>query len=378
MTIPYLIYGTSNVRSCFGLNRLPEMSTVLITGGAGFIGCRLGSRLAAEGHTVIAADALHPQVHPTRLLSRDFPASCTFMLFDVTVQDSWEPMLSHVQPDTVIHLAAETGTGQSLTEASRHATVNVVGTTRLVDAMSRLNRPPNHVVLASSRAVYGDGLWKASDGSLRYPGNRSAAQLRNGLWDHYDTDGSALMPLPSAANHTQTNPTNIYAATKLAQEHVLEAWCTATETALSILRLQNVYGPGQSISNSYTGVLTYMAREALIGNTIDVYEDGKIIRDFVFIDDVVSALVAAVNNPPATKRKIDIGSGVSTTIATVASLIADVTGSPAPVTSGRYREGDVRAASCSIDAAKNEIDYSPATELKDGIGHLVESMRNIV
>ncbi len=350
------------------------MSTILITGGAGFIGSRLGARLAAQGHSVVAADVLHPQVHPTRRLPGDFPSSCSFVPFDVTHPDPWEPLLLEVRPDTVVHLAAETGTGQSLAEASRHAMVNVVGTTRLLDAMFRLDRRPSHVVLASSRAVYGDGAWQASDGSVRYPGTRRVTDLRAGRWDHCDADGTPMVPLPSAADRTQPHPTNVYAATKLAQEHVLDAWCAATETALSVLRLQNVYGPGQSVSNSYTGVLTFMAREATAGNVINVYEDGEIIRDFVFVDDVVSALASSVNNPPSTTRTVDIGSGAAATIATAAALIAAAAGAPTPAVSGRYREGDVRAASCSIDAARTELGYSPSTTLDSGISRLVAWM----
>lgn len=349
------------------------MSTVLITGGAGFIGCRLAHRLIGLGHDVVAADVLHPQVHPERTLPPEFPAAATFVPFDVTQADGWEPLLRQVQADVVVHLAAETGTGQSLSEASRHGLVNVVGTTRLMDGMMRLGSSrPSHVVLTSSRAVYGDGAWAAADGSVVYPGGRRVADLREGRWDPVGADGAALRPLPSVAGVTEPRPTNVYAATKLAQEHLLDAWCAATETRLSILRLQNVFGPGQSIANSYTGVLTFFAREACAGNALDVYEDGEIIRDFVFVDDVVQALSSAVERPPATTRKVDIGSGEAATIATAAALIARHVDAPAPRVSGRFREGDVRAASCSIDAARAELGYEPATRLHEGIERLVD------
>jgi dTDP-L-rhamnose 4-epimerase len=350
------------------------MAVVAITGGAGFIGCRLADRLSAQGHEVFAIDVLHPQVHPERCVPADFPTSCRFFPLDVTHPDPWEPLLKQTRPDVVVHLAAETGTGQSLSEASRHASVNVLGTTRMLDALYRLDHRPSHIVLASSRAVYGDGAWQANDGAVKYPGVRRSNDLRDCRWDYYNHDGSPMVPLPSVAGLTQTLPTNIYAATKLAQEHILRAWCAATETALSVLRLQNVYGPGQSISNSYTGVLTFMAREALSGGVIDVFEDGEIIRDFVFVDDVVNALATASNSVPETLRILDIGSGLATTIANAASLVASAAGAPSPVVSGHYREGDVRAASCSIDAAREELGYSPTISIGEGVSRLVAWM----
>jgi dTDP-L-rhamnose 4-epimerase len=137
--------------------------------------------------------------------------------------------------------------------------------------------------------------------------------------------------------------------------------------------LQNVYGPGQSLTNSYTGVLTFFARVALAGDPIDVYEDGAIVRDFVYVGDVVAALVAAVARPPADgRRTVDIGSGEPTTIGEVADLIADLRGAPDPVVSGRYRDGDVRAASADITAAEADLGYAPQTKLRDGVSQLLD------
>lgn len=353
------------------------MSSVLITGGAGFIGSKLARHLAEAGNRVVVADVLHPQVHPSRQLGDDFPESCEFVPFDVTHPDAWPALLGRAQPDVVVHLAAETGTGQSLSEASRHGMVNVVGTTQLVDALYRLDSKPSHIVLASSRAVYGDGAWRAGDGAISYPGTRLPAALAAGAWDHVGPDGARLQPLASIAGVTQTHPTNVYAATKLAQEHILGAWCAATGTALSVLRLQNVYGPGQSIANSYTGVLTFFARTAAEQGTIDVYEDGEIVRDFVFVEDVVAALSAAVAKPPAQSRLLDIGSGQALTIREAAEILARLTGAPEPRVSGRFREGDVRAASCSIEAARNDLGYVPRVMLDEGAEHLVRWVTSV-
>ena len=192
-----------------------------------------------------------------------------------------------------MHLAAETGTAQSLSESTRHGMVNVVGTTQLLDSLTRAGHVPGHFVLTSSRAVYGEGVWRNADGSTFQPGLRTHAQLEAGKWDH--GDGAAHVPNTVAGTHP--NPINVYGATKLAQEQILSAWTGSHDTRLSVLRLQNVYGPRQSLSNPYTGIVSLFSRLAREGESIPLYEDGDITRDFVYIDDVVSALVAAIAAP---------------------------------------------------------------------------------
>jgi dTDP-L-rhamnose 4-epimerase len=343
------------------------MSRILITGGGGFIGCRLSDLLVAEGHDVTAADVLHPQVHPSQQRPVDLDPAVDLIPFDVTREEAWPALLRLTQPDAIVHLAAETGTGQSLSEASRHGLVNVVGTTRMLDALFKIDARPQHIVLTSSRAVYGDGAWVDESGGITYPGLRPHEALERGDWDHQGVAGEPMTAVPSTADVTETHPTNIYAATKLAQEHMLDAWCAATDTKLSILRLQNVYGPGQAIGNSYTGVLTFFASQVAEGLPIDVFEDGLIVRDFVYIADVANALKSALDAPPQSRRLLDIGSGRATTILEVAEAMARLGTGPAPVISGRFRDGDVRAASCSIDAAKADLGYEPRTTLEEGM-----------
>ena len=341
------------------------MSRVLITGGAGFIGCRMATSLLDTGDDVDVLDNLHPQVHPTRQVPGELAAGARFLPGDVTALESWPAVLAASQPDTVVHLAAETGTGQSLTEPTRHVSVNALGTAAMIEAMDASSSRPAHIVLASSRAVYGDGAWSSADGTVFYPGHRTPTRLEAGQWDYDAPDGSPAHPIASAAGVTVPSPTNVYAATKLAQEHILSAWCQARDVRLSILRFQNVFGPGQSVTNSYTGVLTYFARTALDGGVIDVYEDGNIVRDFVFVDDIVSAVAAAIARPA--DRLVDIGSGTRTTIGDMAAVVATSSGAPNPKVSGRFRHGDVRAAWCDISRARQDLDYQPAWTLEAGI-----------
>ncbi|MDG4666780.1 NAD-dependent epimerase/dehydratase family protein [Mycobacterium sp. 236(2023)] len=343
-------------------------TSVLITGGAGFIGSALARRLVHAGYDVAVMDILHPQVHGTESLI-DLPPAVRLFTGDVTHAPDWDAALRLCRPDQIVHLAAETGTAQSLSEATRHGSVNVVGTTQLLDALSRAGHVPDQLVVASSRAVYGEGAWQ-SGGQTFYPPPRSHAQLRAEIWDPQGPNGDTAIPLASSAPRTEPRPTNIYAATKLAQEHILAAWAAARDCNLSVLRLQNVYGPGQSLTNSYTGIVALFARLSRERQALEVYEDGRILRDFVYIEDVVEALYGAIRRP-APSRCIDIGSGVPTTIHELARKTAAICRAPEPVVVGKFRDGDVRAARCDVEVARKELDWQPKWTLEDGLAALL-------
>ncbi|GAB4664961.1 NAD-dependent epimerase/dehydratase family protein [Mycobacterium avium subsp. hominissuis] len=349
-------------------------ASVLITGGAGFIGSALSRRLVEAGYDVALMDVLHPQVHGG---DRPVELAPSVRLFtgDVTHAPDFDAVLRLFRPTQIVHLAAETGTAQSLSEATRHGSVNVVGTTQLLDALSRSGLVPEQLVLASSRAVYGEGAWQ-SGAKVFYPRPRSHAQLVAGRWDPQRPAGEQAVPLPSRADRTEPRPTNVYAATKLAQEHLLAAWTAAHDTNLSVLRLQNVYGPGQSLTNSYTGIVALFARLARQGQALEVYEDGRIVRDFVYIDDVVDALFAAVQRPASPQRRLDVGSGRATTIHELANAIAAMCEAPEPVVVGKFRDGDVRAASCGIEPATSQLGWYPKWTLEDGLRALLEWIGN--
>ncbi|MUL63429.1 NAD-dependent dehydratase [Mycobacterium sp. CBMA 234] len=347
------------------------MSTsVLITGGAGFIGSALARRLVEAGYDVAVVDILHPQVHGAHA-TIDLPPAVRLFTGDVTHGPDLDAVLRLFRPAQIVHLAAETGTAQSLSEATRHGSVNVVGTTQLLDALSRCGHVPDQLVLASSRAVYGEGAWQAGT-EVFYPRPRSHAQLAAGIWDPQGLTGESAVPLPSCAGVTEARPTNIYAATKLAQEHLLAAWAAAHDTKLSVLRLQNVYGPGQSLTNSYTGIVALFGRMSRANQALEVYEDGRILRDFVYIDDIVEALFAAIAEPAAQPRCVDIGSGIPTTIHELARAMAAICDAPEPVVVGKFRDGDVRAARCDIDPAIDELGWRPKWALEEGLRALLD------
>lgn len=341
------------------------MKTCLVTGGAGFIGSALSHKIAAQFDRIIAVDNLHPQVHPKQVRPDALNGKVELIIGDCAKEETWD-FLKTFKPDVVVHLCAETGTGQSLTESTRHGEVNVVGTTRMLDALYRYEAIPKRIVLSSTRAIYGEGAWKnEKTGEITYPGQRSKPMLERGEWDF-----PGLTCLPFEASRTEPRPTSVYGATKLAQEHVLSAWTLAFGVELVMLRLQNVYGPGQSLTNPYTGIVPLFGRLAKEGKSIPVYEDGIIVRDFVYIDDVANAIARAATGSFVPNSPYDIGSGVGTTILRLAEIIAGIYGAPAPTINGMFRNGDVRAASCDISRTKAALDWTPVVSVEDGVAAL--------
>lgn len=341
-----------------------QLGRTLVTGGAGFIGTAISS-LLEDASQVVAFDNLHPQIHASGERPAELDSRVELVLGDVSSADDWDRVLKDFKPDTVIHLAAETGTGQSLSESTRHATVNVVGTTQMLDAFRRNDATPQRIVLTSSRAVYGEGAWTDTEGTLHYPGQRSVSQLEASQWDFKD-----LEPVAMNALVVNPSPVSVYAATKLAQEHLVRTWAESFDIEAVIVRLQNVYGPGQSLINPYTGIMSLFCRMAMGGKSIPLYEDGEVRRDFILIDDVARAVVAAASVAGVDSQPIDIGLGTMHTIADAAQLIGAEYGAPAPHVNGAYRLGDVRHAWADISRAREVLGWEPQVDLAQGIHRL--------
>jgi dTDP-L-rhamnose 4-epimerase len=341
--------------------------TCLLTGGAGFIGCALTRRIADRFDRLIVVDALHPQVHVEPVRPKDLDSTAIFYHADITDPGVWHRILDRYSPDVVVHLAAETGTAQSLTEATRHAHVNVVGTTCMLDAFAKSGKIPSRIVLTSSRAVYGEGPWQhVKEGKTIYPAQRSKAQLERGEWDFPE-----MRPQPVEAGKTTPMPVSVYGATKLAQEHILMCWSVSFGVKAVILRLQNVYGPGQSLNNVYTGIVSLFVQLAREGKSIPIYEDGNIVRDLIFIDDVADVLTLACLADFPSEIPYDIGSGRSTKLLDLANMIATRYGSPLPIVSGKFQHGDVRHASCKLRRSTELLTWSPQWSLEQGLTALM-------
>lgn len=293
----------------------------LITGGAGFIGQRLAARLSGC-QPVVVFDSLHPQVHGELPVHVEFPQGVTFVRGDVRDRAALHSVVATYKPRVIYHLAAEAGTGQSFDEVGRYCQVNVLGTSNLVEAIRAVKGEVSRVVLASSRAVYGEGPYADSSGQVRIAAPRRHEAMTSGDFQvRSGPGGEALSQVPTRAEYG-VGPSSIYGSTKLMQEYLLQQASVGSSWETSVLRFQNVYGPGQSLRNPYTGVLSIFCAKLAAGEDLEIFEDGQIVRDFVFVDDVVSALVAAgspevsVPNVP-----VDIGSGTSATILDVARVL---------------------------------------------------------
>ena len=351
---------------------------ILITGGAGFIGSRLAASLGRAGDRVWIVDSLHPQVHGEPAKPA-LPPEATFVRADVTDADALARVVREAQPRVVYHLAAETGTGQSLDEVARYCEVNVTGTARLVEALRRESpRSTVRVVLAGSRAVYGEGGYRDASGREWVGLPRRAEAMRAGEYSVALPAAAArpARPVPSHAGLAPA-PASIYASTKLMQEYLLRQAGENASWRVTVLRLQNIYGAGQSLRNPYSGVLSIFARQLLSGERIAVFEDGGIARDFLYVDDAVEALRLAGARDLAHGATLDVGSGEAVTLLDAARLLVAALerGEDALRVTGQFRAGDVRHACADIAAARSALGWEPRVDLRTGIRRLAEWAR---
>lgn len=351
------------------------MAHVLITGGAGFIGSRVAARLASEGHRVRVLDALIAQVHgpdpdSTSPLLRSVLDIADVHRGTVTSLDDLREAL--VDVDTVIHLAAETGTGQSMYEIDRYVEANIGGTAKLMDLLTNEPHGVRRVVVASSRSVYGEGAYKSATGAVVYPPHRSDTAMSQGDFAVRDASGEELEVIPTAEDAV-LHPSSVYGITKQVQESLVMTVAPTIDVEAVSLRYQNVYGPGQSLTNPYTGILSIFSTLIRQGRSIDVFEDGQESRDFVYIDDVVTATVAAALSPAAAGGVFNVGSGTATTVLEVVDALISAFGTQVEVSvSGRYRLGDIRHNVADTSRLTSVLGLRPSTPFSEGVRRFAE------
>jgi dTDP-L-rhamnose 4-epimerase len=347
---------------------------IFVTGGAGFIGSRLVNALSPNAAEICVYDNILPQVHGEGATCPHFPLNVSFVRADVRDELALERALRETRPDIVYHLAAETGTGQSRDEVIRYCDVNVGGTARLIEAVRRLENPPACVILAGTRAVYGEGAYQDMQGNLFVPPPRTVGEMKAGKFEPCDSKGHPLRPLPTSENSTPA-PASVYATTKLTQEYLLIQGFEGTPVKPLVLRFQNVYGPGQSLRNPYTGVLSIFLTQILAGQRLNIYEDGAITRDFVFVQDVVRSLELAGEMQLPRGTIINIGSGQGVTILEAAKQLLEILGRKADTLdiTGHFRPGDVRHAVADISLAERLLDWRPIVPLSEGLRQLALS-----
>jgi dTDP-L-rhamnose 4-epimerase len=343
---------------------------VLISGGLGFIGVELARRLVARGLSIVLFDNLSAQIHGAipRLTVPDLvnDARVEVVRGDVARDADWARALE--EATEVIHLAAETGTAQSMYEISRYTRTNVSGTAALLNRLANHRHRVRKIILASSRSVYGEGAYQCTRCGLVYPPARSEQMLRSGQWQPRCPTCWREIESTATPEEARTTPASIYAATKLAQEDLVRVAAQALGIPAVIFRFQNVYGEGQSLKNPYTGILSIFSTQLRQGKTIHLYEDGEESRDFVHVSDVARAVDLALESDRADGATLNLGSGRATSVATIARLLSEHLGAKTePVVTGEFRLGDIRHGYADLSAIGTRLGFTPAVSLEKGL-----------
>ena len=295
-----------------------------------------------------------------------------FIKGSVTSREDWLRALQGV--DAVIHLAAETGTGQSMYEIEKYVRVNIGGTAILLDLLTNTRHRVKRVVVAESRAVYGEGRYWSDDlKGYVYPDERTDETMRHGDFEVKYPGCTKPLKLVGTTEDSAIHPNSIYGITKQVQGQLVHLVCKSIGIESVSFRYQNVYGPGQSLSNPYTGILSIFSTRIKNGNSINVFEDGRETRDFVYIDDVVDATILGLEIDGASGYAFNIGTGVATDVLTVANTLKKYYGVEVPVTiSGNYRLGDIRHNYADISLAHRILGFEPQWSFDAGIAKFVE------
>ncbi|HEY8570943.1 NAD-dependent epimerase/dehydratase family protein [Phenylobacterium sp.] len=342
--------------------------TILITGGAGFIGRHLAQALLDRGDRVRVLDSLIEQVHPTRSRPEELAADVELITADVRDEAAVLRALKGV--DKVVHLAAEVGVGQSMYAVDRYTSVNDYGTAVLFQQL--IDNPVERVVVASSMSIYGEGLYVGRDGR-KYEDVVREGRNPDGTWDPLDDQGRPLIPVRTP----ETKPSalkSVYAIGKYVQERLTLTLTKQYGMGGSALRLWNAYGPGQALSNPYTGVLAIFASRIANGQSPMVFEDGQQKRDFVHVRDVARAFLLAMDKPEADGEVFNIGSGVDRSVEEVALLQAAAMGRPdlEPEIAGKARAGDIRHCIPDLTKAREVLGYEAQEDFSEGLAELAE------
>ena len=347
------------------------MNKVLITGGAGFIGSNIALTLIKKGYGVTVLDSLSEQIHgvnpeKTSPLYQSIRDKVKFIKGDVNNRADWEQALKDI--DFVIHLAAETGTGQSMYEIKKYVDTNIGGTALLLDILTNTKHHVKRVVVAESRAIYGEGKYHCPQCGDVYPLERKDEDMAKGDFECKCPKCGGEVKLVATTEDSDIHPSSVYGISKQVQGQLVHLVCKSIGVESVSFRYQNVYGPGQSLTNPYTGILSIFSTRIKNGNGLNIFEDGKETRDFVYIDDVVDATILGMEVPEANGHVFNIGTGVATDVLTVANTLCEKYGIKVPITvSGNYRLGDIRHNYADFTLARKILGFTPNWNFSDGI-----------
>ena len=352
------------------------MERVLITGGAGFIGSHIALKLLEKGYDVTVLDNLLEQIHgadPDRTspLYNSIKDKVHFIKADVCEKAALEEGLKDA--DYVIHLAAETGTGQSMYEIKRYIDVNIGGTGLLLDILTNTKNHVKRVVVAESRAIYGEGKYYCDKCGDVYPTERKDEDMAKGYFECHCPKCGGKLTLVATTEDSAIHPSSVYGIGKQVQGQLVHLICKNIGIESVSFRYQNVYGPGQSLTNPYTGILSIFSTRIKNHKGINIFEDGKETRDFVYIDDVVDATIAGMEVPEANGHVFNVGTGVATDVLTVAQTLCKHYGIEVPLmVSGNYRLGDIRHNYADVSLARRILGFESKWSFEDGIAMFCE------
>ncbi len=345
------------------------MST-LVTGGGGFVGSHLVRSLLADQESVTVYDSFVPQVHgPEPLL----PKAKRLRVVKADIRDRRALTKEILRADAVVHLAAAVGVGQSQYEISKFVDVNLNGTATLLDILANEKHQVRRIVVAGSASSYGEGPFHCDRCGRVRPGLRAPADLRRGRWEPSCPRCHGELQAVPTLESDRCEATSIYAVTKKAQEELVLNYGSAYAVPSVALRFFNIYGPGQSLSNPYTGAAAIFMSRFKNGKAPVLYEDGLQTRDFVSVHDVVQAIRLSLKKSLTKRRIFNVGTGMATSILDLATALGRATGSAvAPKAMRKFREGDTRHCYADITAIRESLGYRPRVSLADGLRELVD------
>ena len=349
------------------------MKNILIIGGAGFIGSNITAKLADKGYNVTIFDSLSSQVHGKRNKSSLYSSVkniADVIIGDVCNKDDWGNILS--DKDAVIYLAAETGTAQSMYEITKYNQTNILGLSNFYENLITSKYSLKKIIIASSRSIYGEGKYYSDKYGFVYPSGRNERDLLNQDFNVKCSISKLNLKAVATDEESKINPSSIYAISKYQQEQISFLMGKTLDISTVALRYQNVYGPGQSLTNPYTGILSVFSTRILNNNDIDIYEDGNQSRDFVYIDDVVDATILALERD-AENQIFNVGSGTPITVYDVAKILKEVYKSNVNIKiSNNFRIGDIRHNYADLTKISSELGFEPKIGFRDGINRFVK------
>ena len=346
--------------------------TILVTGGAGFVGIHLCRELIRRGYAVRVLDNLDPQVHGKKARRpQALPSSVEWMRGDVTRPADVERAVRGV--DAIYHLAAAVGVGQSMYQVRHYVNTNSMGGATVLEAVIRHRKRIRKVIVASSMSIYGEGQYLCPECGPVSPPHRTAAPSRGRKdWNiHCAVCGSTLEPQPTPETKP-LNPTSIYAVTKRDHEENFLAVGSAYRVPTVALRFFNIYGPLQALSNPYTGVAAIFCSRLINRQPPIIFEDGQQSRDFVHVSDIVQACMLSLTKPQANYQVFNVGTGRATSVLQMAQLLNNhLKINLEPRILNRFRAGDIRYCYADISRIEARLGYKPKISLEQGVPDLI-------